>query len=80
MYKDFKTSCTQHFDVASYIFFVSCLTITFDFIILFLLCPTVWRLQVPKQQKIMIFGILFAGVMCEPSPVAALRLNFATNR
>lgn len=79
-YEDFETLCTQHFDVAPYMFFVSCLTIALDFIIFFLLCPTVWHLQVPKQQKIMIFRILFAGVMYEPSSVAALRLNFATNR
>lgn len=79
-YKDFETLCTQHFDIASYMFFVSCLTVALDFIILFFLCPTVWCLQVPKRQKIMIFGILFAGVIYEPSPIAALRLNFATNR
>lgn len=79
-YEDYERSCTQHFDVVPYQFFVSSLTIALDFVIFSLPCPTVWRLQVPKRQKIILFGILFAGVMYEPSSVAALRLNFATNR
>lgn len=68
-YEDYERSCTQHFDVVPYQFFVSSLTIALDFVILFLPCPTVWRLQVPKRQKIILFGILLAGVMYEPSSV-----------
>lgn len=50
-----------------YSLFLNTFTVVVDLIILYLPCRPVWRLQLPKRQRISILAILFAGVMYEPA-------------
>ena len=55
--------CYERFDPGDYIIFIPVLNIIMDIIILIMPCPYVLRLQLPKRQKIIILGIILAGVM-----------------
>ena len=48
-----------------YTLFLNIFTVVVDLLILYLPCRPVWRLQLPKRQRISILVILFTGVMYE---------------
>lgn len=65
--KDLSTArCTENFDGEYnkiYLVLIAALNVILDIIVLAIPCPHVWRLQVPKKEKIMINVILLTGVM-----------------
>lgn len=70
IWKDFGTDdearariCRSIIDDTEFYFAVNASTIVLDILILIIPSRMVWQLQVPKQQKIILFGIMFAGIM-----------------
>lgn len=61
-----KAHCAQHFDSkhsGEFVVFVAALNVVLDIIVLAIPCPHVWRLQLPKKQKIMIILVLLTGAL-----------------
>lgn len=58
--------CPSLFDDTIFYLTVNTFNIVLDIMILIIPCRVVWRLQVPRKQKIILFGILFAGVVYGP--------------
>ena len=84
VWKDFGTDdeararlCRIVVDDTEFYFAVNVSTIILDLIILIIPSQMVWRLQVPKQQKIVLFVIMFAGVMYETS-LSVVAIGFGT--
>ena len=65
---EFDTRC-HHPPMAAklppYNLFLLVFTVVMDCVILYLPCRPVWRLQLPKRQRLSILAILFAGVLYE---------------
>lgn len=60
--------CVDFFDLKPYLICIAALTIVLDFLILALPCPAIWRLHLPKRQKIGILVIISAGMVYETLP------------
>lgn len=63
-----RANCTQNFEGKynkMYLVFIAALNVVLDIIVLAMPCPHVWRLHVPKKEKIMIMMILLTGVVYE---------------
>lgn len=61
-----RASCTQNYDVEAlmpYPLFIAALNVVLDIVVLAIPCPYVWRLHIPKKEKIAIMIMLLAGVM-----------------
>lgn len=72
-----RANCTFHFDGEFnkiYLVFIAALNVVLDIIVLAIPCPHVWRLHIPKKEKIMIMIILLTGLMYES--YSRLNLNY----
>jgi hypothetical protein len=64
--EDYEKYCPQNVDadvIMELIIFISTLTVSLDLIILVLPCRAVWRLHLPKRQKLVILITLISGIV-----------------
>ncbi|MCJ1467429.1 hypothetical protein MMC07_006054 [Pseudocyphellaria aurata] len=61
--EDYEKLCKNYWDDSYFYLTMSALTILLDLIILILPCPEVWRLNMPKQQKIGVMIIILTGLV-----------------
>lgn len=64
--EDYDKTCTVYWDDDPFYIAMSVITIVFDFVILILPCPDVWRLNMPKRQRLGVMIIILTGLMYVP--------------
>lgn len=63
---DYFAHCKEPWDDAISYVFIGAFTVVLDLVILAIPCPAVWKLNMPKRQKIGVILIFSTGLLCEP--------------
>ncbi|MCJ1467552.1 hypothetical protein MMC07_006177 [Pseudocyphellaria aurata] len=74
--EDYDKLCKEYWDDIYIYLTMSVLTIVLDLVILILPCPEVWRLNMPKRQKLGVMIIILTGLVISVTLVSILRLVF----
>lgn len=65
--EEYYAHCKDYWGDDLFYVAISVLTTFLDLMILILPCPAVWRLNMPKRQKIAVIIIILTGIMHVPS-------------
>lgn len=71
----YDAKCKERWDDTYAYIFMSVFTIALDMLILAIPCPAVWKLNMPKQQKIGVMAIFAAGLLYGTSLPSRFKLN-----
>lgn len=69
--EEYESHCIQRVNedfFNAWLVFLNAFTIVLDIVIIIIPCRPVWKLNMPKRQKIVVLGIFVSGIMYEPLP------------